>query len=260
DDKENMSYNSCDPLASSLFIEYNNNNNSLTWGDKVELELNALKDTTNIWNNSFTEYSRKDKEAIQKPSTSEINLEPTLDVVRQVKQITEQEITQDPVKKKNQDTISLQREMPHHAPTLDTVIDNIEINMGNTEIVAQTPMECSVEEENQVTMGALDIKNNTVIQQNSLGVSSIPDHMQGNENLQDELDTLSPTSNVIVRSNEYLEFHLSETATDATKPEDIEWLQLEGFTPVVNKNLAVSKKNKLIDKSMSQGLENRQSP
>ncbi|CAG8834824.1 40480_t:CDS:1, partial [Gigaspora margarita] len=60
-------HNSYDPLASSAFIEDNNINTSLTWDDKVELELNALKDTTNIWNNSYTELSKTNKKEAQKP-------------------------------------------------------------------------------------------------------------------------------------------------------------------------------------------------
>ncbi|CAG8773406.1 7453_t:CDS:2 [Gigaspora margarita] len=184
DNKENISYNSYDPLASSSFMEYNNNNNSLTWSDK---------------NNSSTEYSGKDKEATQKPSTSKINLELMLDVV------------------------------PHYAPTPDTVIDNMEINMSNTEVLAQTPMECFVEEGNQMTMGPSLVMNDTemeMIESTEKDSVILEVHMTGaldiKNNMVTQQDSLGPTSNVTVQSNEHLESHLSETAMDATKPGDIE--------------------------------------
>lgn len=47
---------------------------------------------------------------------------------------------------------------------------------------------------------------------------------------------------------------------EPTKSDETKWLQTEGFTPVVNKKSAASRKSTLIDKSMSQELENRKSP
>ncbi|CAG8853704.1 40723_t:CDS:1, partial [Gigaspora margarita] len=72
-DKENAFYNSYDALNSSMFMKHNTNINSLTWGDKVELELNALKDTTNIWNNSSTEPLNVKQEETQKPPIEGVN-------------------------------------------------------------------------------------------------------------------------------------------------------------------------------------------
>ncbi|CAG8846613.1 12039_t:CDS:2, partial [Gigaspora margarita] len=54
----------------------NNKENAFYNNEKVEFELNALKDTTNIWNNSSMEYSGEDNETIQKPPTNIIEPEP----------------------------------------------------------------------------------------------------------------------------------------------------------------------------------------
>ncbi|CAG8803836.1 16933_t:CDS:2, partial [Gigaspora margarita] len=106
-------YNSYNILEDNSFLEYLHNNNSLSWDEKVEFELSALKDTTNIWNNSFTEYSGEDKEdneTSQKPPTNIIEPEPTPDTSIQVEQTMEHEIAQDPIEKKTQDTNPLQGE------------------------------------------------------------------------------------------------------------------------------------------------------
>ncbi|CAG8809539.1 420_t:CDS:2, partial [Gigaspora margarita] len=256
----------------SAFIEDNNVNTSLTWDDKVELELNALKDTTN-----------------------EINPENILDKVPQTEQMIEQELTWDPIKEKYQDTISLQDEVnnelrntykeykqrrmsfiskkrnekhevaeqvPHYAPTPDIVMDDIEVNMSNTEVQTQTVMECPMEEGSQTNTGSSMVTNdtkmgktellekdpisqgahvtgapnmevNTVTQQDSPGVPSLPDYMQGNENLQDELDILSPTGNVAVQSIGHSDPHLLEHILEPTMADETGWLQTEGFIPVV---------------------------
>ncbi|CAG8839860.1 33350_t:CDS:2, partial [Gigaspora margarita] len=68
--------------------------------EKVELELNALKEITNIWNNSSIEYFGEAKEAVQKPSTSEIDPEPMPEMVMQVEQITEQKTRPNSIEKK----------------------------------------------------------------------------------------------------------------------------------------------------------------
>ncbi|CAG8822400.1 46149_t:CDS:2, partial [Gigaspora margarita] len=130
-------------------------------------------------------------------------------------------------------------------------MDDIEINMSNMDVLTQTSIECPMEEGSQT---------NTVTQQDSSGVLSIPEYMRGNKNLQDGLDTLSPMSDVTVQSNRHLDLHLSETVMEPTKSDETGWLQSEGFTPVVSKKLAVSRKSTLINKSMSQELENRKSP
>ncbi|CAG8833067.1 44240_t:CDS:1, partial [Gigaspora margarita] len=86
---------------------YPHNNNTLSWDEKVEFELSALKDTTNIWNNSSTEYSGEDNETSQKPSTNIIEPKPMPDMSTQVEQTIECETAQNPVKKKTQDTTPL---------------------------------------------------------------------------------------------------------------------------------------------------------
>ncbi|CAG8807914.1 25138_t:CDS:2, partial [Gigaspora margarita] len=243
----------------------NNVNTSLTWDDKVELELNALKDTTNIWNNSYTELSKMNKEESQKPPTEEINPENILDEVPQTEQMIEQELTWDPIKEKDQDTISLQdkvnngnekheiaEQVPHHAPTPDIVMDDIEINMSNTEVQTQTVIECPMEEESQANTGSSMVMNDMKMGKTEL-LEKDP-IIQNNENLRDDLDTLSPTGNATVQSighsNPYFSEHILE-------PTIAGWLQLEGFTSVVSKKSAASRKSILIDKSISQELENR---
>ncbi|CAG8616715.1 27458_t:CDS:2 [Gigaspora margarita] len=52
------------------------------------------------------------------------------------------------------------------------------------------------------------------------------------------------TNNLAAQSNEHAEPYILETANKATQPENTEWLHSEGFTSVVNKKSAVSKKNK----------------
>ncbi|CAG8831584.1 5718_t:CDS:2, partial [Gigaspora margarita] len=95
-------------LEDNSFLEYLHNNNPLSWDEKVEFELSALKDTTNIWNNSSTEYSEEDNKTSQKPPTDIIEPEPMPDMLTQVEQTIECKIAQDPVKKKTQDSTPLQ--------------------------------------------------------------------------------------------------------------------------------------------------------
>ncbi|CAG8844637.1 37237_t:CDS:2, partial [Gigaspora margarita] len=187
-DKENAFYNSYDTLNSSMFTEHNTDINSLTWGDKVELELNALKDTTNIWNNSSTEPLNIKQEETQKPPMEGVNQEPTLNEVQQEEQTLEQKLMQDSVEKKDQDTLSLQElrntyrdykqkkadlitkkgnekhEVPkqvlHHALTPDTVMDNIEISMSIVGAQTQQSVKCSVERKNQTNTGSSLVTNN----------------------------------------------------------------------------------------------------
>ncbi|CAG8649064.1 18546_t:CDS:2 [Gigaspora margarita] len=102
--KETAFYNSYNTLEDNLFLEYPHNNNPLFWDKKVEFEISALKDTTNIWNNSSTEYSREDNETLQKPPTNIIEPEPMPNMSIQVEQTIEYETVQDPVEKKTQDT------------------------------------------------------------------------------------------------------------------------------------------------------------
>ncbi|CAG8818809.1 30445_t:CDS:2 [Gigaspora margarita] len=149
--KKNAFYNSYNTLE-------NHNNNFLSWDEKVEFELSALKDTTNIWNNSSTEYSGKDNEISQKPSTNITKPEPTLDMSTQVEQTTEREIAQHPIEKKTQDTNPYRekkanlianngKEKYDYAPTPDTEIDNVGIIMNNIEEQTQVTMEFPNEED-----------------------------------------------------------------------------------------------------------------
>ncbi|CAG8678910.1 28796_t:CDS:2 [Gigaspora margarita] len=73
----------------------------------VKFELSTLKDTTNIWNNSSTEYSGENNEISQKLPTNIIEPEPIPDMLIQVEQTIECKTVQDFVKDKNQDTIPL---------------------------------------------------------------------------------------------------------------------------------------------------------
>ncbi|CAG8850602.1 39726_t:CDS:1, partial [Gigaspora margarita] len=91
-------------LDDNSFLEYPYNNNPLSWDEKVEFELSALKDTTNIWNNSFMEHSRENNEASQKPPTNVIEPEPMLVTSMQVEQNNRTKTTWDPIEKKTQDT------------------------------------------------------------------------------------------------------------------------------------------------------------
>ncbi|CAG8844029.1 30268_t:CDS:2, partial [Gigaspora margarita] len=214
----------------SAFIEDNNNNTSLTWDDKVELELNALKDTTNMWNNSYTELSKMNKEEAYKSPIKEIDSENILNKMLYMEQKTEQKLTWDPIAEKDQDTISLQDEVnnaeqvPHYTPTPDIIMDDIEVNTSDTDAQTQTAMECPMEEGSQANTSSSMVTNNTEMEKTELtkkdpiiqGVTSIPEYMQDNENLQDELNTLGPTSDTTVQSNGYSNPRLSETVIEPT--------------------------------------------
>ncbi|CAG8674143.1 5934_t:CDS:1, partial [Paraglomus brasilianum] len=106
--KENAFYNSYDALTNSMVTEHNTDFNSLTWGDKVELELNALKDTTNIWNNTSEESLNREQEETQLPPTEGDNWKSTINEEKQEEQKLEQELMQDPVEETDQNTLLLQ--------------------------------------------------------------------------------------------------------------------------------------------------------
>ncbi|CAG8834823.1 40479_t:CDS:2 [Gigaspora margarita] len=147
--------------------------------------------------------------------------------------------------KKENEKHEIAEQVPHHAPTPDIVMDDTEVNTSNTEVQTQTVMECPMEEGSQANTEAPNMEVNTVTQQDSSGVSSLP-------KLRDELDTLSPTGNATVQSNGHSDPHLSEHIVEPTKADKTRRLQSEGFIPVVSKKLAASRKSILIDKSMSQ--------
>ncbi|CAG8689493.1 36861_t:CDS:1, partial [Gigaspora margarita] len=156
------------------------------------------------------------------------------------------------------------KQVPHHAPTPDTVMDNMEISTSSVDTQTQQSVECPIEKENQSNTGSSLVMNDmgtemiepttkdpviqevhmieapdkgeyVVTQQDSPEVPSIPEYMRGNENLHDELDMLPPTSNTTAQSNEYLDPKLFKTTTESTEPNDPEWSQPDRFTTVVNK-------------------------
>ncbi|CAG8836808.1 29433_t:CDS:2, partial [Gigaspora margarita] len=148
---------------------YPHNNNPLSWDKKVEFELSALKDTTNIWNNSSTEHSREDNKASQKPPTNVIEPEPMLVTSTQAEQTIEQKTTWNPIEKKTQDTNPTQEEESkqkeyNYAPTPDTEIDNVGINMNNTKAQTHIIMECPNKEKYQATMGPSLNTNGTEVE------------------------------------------------------------------------------------------------
>ncbi|CAG8847901.1 6384_t:CDS:2, partial [Gigaspora margarita] len=253
------------------------------------LELNALKDTTNIWNNSSTEPLNVEQEEAQKLPVEGVIQEPTLNELQLEEQTLEQELMQDSAEVKDQDALSLQREkadlitekgnekhevpeqVPHYAPTPDTVMDNMEISMSSGGAQIQQSVECSVGRENQTNTGsslvtndkgtemieptikdtviqevhmieAPDKKEYAVTQQDSPEVLSIPEYMRGNKNLHDELNMLPPTSNTTAQSNKYLDPKLSETSVESTEPNDPEWSQPDEFTTIVYKQSKASRK------------------
>ncbi|CAG8836245.1 41059_t:CDS:2, partial [Gigaspora margarita] len=124
----------------------------------------------------------------------------------------------------------------HHAPTPDTVMDDIEINMSNIDVLTQTSMECPMEEGSQANTGSSMVMNDTKMEKTELtekdpiiqGGTCDMSSKHGNQR-----DTLSSTSDVTVQSNRHLDLHLSETVMEPTKSDITEWLQSEGFTPVV---------------------------
>ncbi|CAG8777157.1 19255_t:CDS:2 [Gigaspora margarita] len=216
-----------------------------------------------------------EQEETQKPPMEGVNQEPTINKVQQEEQTLEQELMQDSVEEKDQDTLLLQGEkadlitekgnekheapeqVPHHAPTPDTVMDNMEISTSIVNTQTQQSVECPGKRKNQTNtepttkdpviqevhmIEAPDKGEYVVTQQNSPEVPSIPEYMRGNENLHNKLDTLPPTSNTTAQSNEYLDPKLSETTMESTEPNDPEWSQPDEFTTVVNKRLAASRK------------------
>ncbi|CAG8831085.1 14382_t:CDS:2, partial [Gigaspora margarita] len=254
-----------------------------------ELELNALKDTTNIWNNSSTEPLNVEQDETQKPPMEGVIQEPTFNELQLEEQTLEQELIQDFPEGKDQDALSLQGEkadlitkkgnekhempeqVPYHAPTPDTVIDNMEVSPSIVGAQIQQSVECSVGRKNQTNTGSSLVTNNKgtgmiesttkdtgtqevhmteapdkgeykVTQQNNPEVLSIPEYMRGNENLHDELDTLPPTSNTTAQSNEHLDPKLSKTPVESTEPNDPEWSQPDEFTTVVYKRSKASRK------------------
>ncbi|CAG8652862.1 43727_t:CDS:2, partial [Gigaspora margarita] len=186
--KQKVNNTGNDALNSSMFMEHNTDINSLTWGDKVELELNALKDTTNIWNNSSTEPLNVEQEETQKPLIEGINQKPMINEVQQEEQTLEQELMQgkgprypltigrksvelrnayrdykrkkaDLITEKGNEKHEAPKQVPHHAPTLDAVMDNMEINMSIVDAQTQQSVECPVKRKNQTNTDSSLVTN-----------------------------------------------------------------------------------------------------
>ncbi|CAG8793281.1 35995_t:CDS:2, partial [Gigaspora margarita] len=209
DNKKNMFYNSLDTLNNSLLLEYLHNNNSFFWDEKVEFERSALKDTTNIWNNS----------TITQP------LEVTKTTQEQPKSTNNSELI------------------------LDTAYKRIDDNTPHKKTQTQATMELLDKEINQVIMGLNSDTNSSemeMIDPTENRLTSLQVTETGA--LDPEVNTSVPqaTSNTVTQ---HQESYLPEMTTKDTLSEDAEWLSFEGFIPVVNKRSTGSKKNKLIDKS-----------
>ncbi|CAG8525559.1 25279_t:CDS:2 [Gigaspora rosea] len=142
--------------------------------------------------------------------------------------------------------------------------DYVGTNMNNTEEQTQVTMELPDEERNQVTVGSsldtnsneeemidstvnevmppkthmtdvLNTKNNTLAQQGNTGAPNTPTFTRGNEDLRDELDTLSTPSKTAVRSSEHSESQSMETTTKAIQPGDTEWLNILKLNNTISK-------------------------
>ncbi|CAG8829342.1 7120_t:CDS:1, partial [Gigaspora rosea] len=151
--------------------------------------------------------------------------------------------------------------VPHHAPTPDTVMDNMEISTSIVDTQIHQSGEGPVEKENQTNTDsglvtndtgmeitepttrapvtqkehmaeAPDKGENVVTQQDSPETPSLPEYMRGNVNLRDELDTLPPTSNTNAHSKEWLDPKLSETTMESTNPNDPEQPLTDEFITV----------------------------
>ncbi|CAG8753308.1 11627_t:CDS:2, partial [Gigaspora rosea] len=96
--------------------------------------------------------------------------------------------------------------------------------MNNTEEQIQTIRKLPDEERKQVTKGSSPDTNSTEVEMinstRNSGAPNTPTYTCGNEDLRNELDTLSSSSKTVDRSSAHSEFHSMETATKATQPED----------------------------------------
>ncbi|CAG8733228.1 18587_t:CDS:2 [Gigaspora rosea] len=142
-----MFYNSFATLNNSMFLEYPNNNASLSWDDKVELELSALKDTTNIWNNSSMVQPSEVKEMTKNHTKAQIK-QNLWKAHREYKQRKADLISVNG--NEEQETID---QVIHYAsaPTPEPANEGMNINIEETQI--QTAAEPPDEKNNQVTEG-----------------------------------------------------------------------------------------------------------
>ncbi|CAG8814017.1 9887_t:CDS:2, partial [Gigaspora margarita] len=155
--------------------------------------------------------------------------------------------------------------MTHYAPAPTPELANTGMNMSITETQTQATIEFPNKKINQVTMGLnLDTNSSKIemIDPTENGLTSLQVTKAGALNPEvntsrDEIDTLDSTSNTVTQ---YQESYPPEMTTKDILPGNAKWLSSEGFTPVVNKRLTGSKKNKLTDKSRSHDVENRLFP
>ncbi|CAG8727698.1 23698_t:CDS:2, partial [Gigaspora rosea] len=233
DNKENMFHNSYNILDNSSFLEYSNNDNSLSWDEKKAIEQKTTQEPI-AGETQGTDSLHGGTNSDTSPDLNSAKGNGEHETIDQT------------------------------ATALDIAADSVRTNMNNTEEQIQTIMELLDEERKQVIMGfspdtnstevemidstvnelipseihmtdVLDTKDNTLVQQGNSEAPNTPTYTRGNENLRDELDTLSSSSKTADRSSAHSESHSMETATKATQPEDTNWLYSEGFKPVINK-------------------------
>ncbi|CAG8641605.1 18494_t:CDS:2 [Gigaspora margarita] len=102
-------------------------------------------------------------------------------------------------------------------------IDNIGINMNNMEEQIQVTIECPNKEEYQVTMDSSPDTNGTEVEmftQQKMTCNPRNADARGNEDLRNELNTLSFTNNIAAQSNEHVESHTLEIAIKTIQLED----------------------------------------
>ncbi|CAG8794990.1 15261_t:CDS:2 [Gigaspora margarita] len=89
---------------------------------------------------------------------------------------------------------------------------------NDTEVEMIDPTENDLVTPEMQMSGVLDTKDKLVAQHDNSGESTTLIYMRGNEDLRDELNTLSFTNNLAAQSNERVEPHTLETANKATQP------------------------------------------
>ncbi|CAG8803631.1 2599_t:CDS:2, partial [Gigaspora margarita] len=196
----------------------------------------------------------EEQEETQKPPMEGVNQEPTLNEMQLEEHTEYKQKKADLITKKGNEKHEEPEQVPHHASTPDTAMDNMEINTSIVSAQIQQSAECSVGKENQTNTGSSQVTNDkgtemiepttkdtvtqevhmieapdkreyAVTQQDSPGVLNIPEYI-----------------NTTAQSKEYLDPKLPETSVEFTEPNDPEWLQPDEFTTVVYKRSKASRK------------------
>ncbi|CAG8792211.1 13989_t:CDS:2, partial [Gigaspora margarita] len=190
-----------------------------------------------------------------------VNQEPTLNEVQLEEQMLEQELMQDSAEGKDQDALSLQGEnayrdykqkkvdlitekgnekhempeqVPHHAPTPDTVMDNMKISTSIVGAQIQQSVECSVGRENQTNTGSSLVTND-------IGTEMIEPTTK--DTVTQEVHMIeTPDKGNTTGQPRVSRPKLSETSEEFTEPNDPEWLQPDDFTTMVYKRSKASRK------------------